>query len=48
VETFLKKSSVISYSLEALRSDASHIQKLANLEGLTAHAKSVAIRVGNK
>ncbi len=48
VETFLKKSSVISYSSEALRSDAAPIQKLATLEGLTAHAKSVAIRVGNK
>ena len=45
VETFLKKSSLISYSKEALLSDAKHIQALANLEGLTGHANSVAIRV---
>jgi histidinol dehydrogenase len=45
VETFLKKSSIISYSKAALREDAGHIQRLANLEGLTAHAASVAKRV---
>ncbi len=45
VETFLKKSSLISYSKEALLSDAPHIQALANLEGLSGHANSVAIRV---
>ncbi|MGL1931897.1 MAG: histidinol dehydrogenase [Desulfotalea sp.] len=45
VETFLKKSSIISYSRTALETDAVHIQRLANLEGLTAHANSVAIRV---
>ncbi len=46
VETFLKKSSVISYSRAALLADADHIQRLAGLEGLGAHARSVAIRVG--
>ncbi|CAG36011.1 histidinol dehydrogenase [Desulfotalea psychrophila] len=45
VETFLKKSSIISYSQTALQNDAEHIQRLANLEGLTAHANSVAVRV---
>ena len=45
VETFLKKSSIISYSKQALQNDAEHIQRLAELEGLTAHANSVAIRV---
>lgn len=45
VETFLKKSSIISYSKQALHADAEHIQRLAHLEGLTAHANSVAIRV---
>jgi histidinol dehydrogenase len=44
VETFLKKSSIISYSERALRADSEHIQMLAKLEGLTAHANSVAIR----
>lgn len=47
VETFLKKSSLISYSREALLSDAEDIQALANLEGLSAHALSVKIRVEN-
>jgi histidinol dehydrogenase len=45
VETFLKKSSIISYSEKALQADSGHIQLLANLEGLTAHANSVAVRV---
>ena len=45
VETFLKKSSIISYSREALLGDADHIRLLARLEGLTAHERSVAVRV---
>jgi histidinol dehydrogenase len=45
VETFLKKSSIISYSRNALLEDGPHIMALANLEGLSAHAKSVEIRV---
>ena len=45
VETFLKKSSVISYSKEAFLADADHIQTLAKLEGLTAHARSVEVRL---
>ncbi|NOQ47023.1 MAG: histidinol dehydrogenase [Desulfobulbaceae bacterium] len=45
VETFLKKSSIISYSRQALLNDADHIQRLAALEGLTAHGNSVAVRV---
>ena len=46
VETFLKKSSIISYSKAALLADSDHIQRLATLEGLTGHAASVARRVG--
>ena len=45
VETFLKKSSIISYSQAALIQDSEHIQRLARLEGLTAHAASVARRL---
>jgi len=45
VETFLKKSSLISYSRQALLADADDILAMANLEGLSAHALSVAIRV---
>jgi histidinol dehydrogenase len=44
VETFLKKSSIISYSESGLRNDADHIKRLARLEGLTAHAASVSAR----
>jgi len=45
VETFLKKSSIISYSRAALLEDGPHIMALANLEGLSAHAKSIEVRV---
>jgi len=45
VETFLKKSSIISYSKAALEQDADHIMGLARLEGLTAHAASVSRRI---
>ncbi|MCL2789236.1 MAG: histidinol dehydrogenase [Desulfobulbus sp.] len=45
VETFLKKSSIISYSRQALEADSEHIRRLAGLEGLTAHANSVAVRL---
>jgi histidinol dehydrogenase len=34
VETFLKKSSIISYSAQGLAADAEHIVRLAELEGL--------------
>ena len=46
VETFLKKSSIISYSKGALAADGDHIMRLAKLEGLSAHASSVAVRLG--
>lgn len=45
VETFIKKSSIISYNQAALLEDGPHIIALANLEGLSAHAKSVAVRM---
>ncbi|MCB2183383.1 MAG: histidinol dehydrogenase [Desulfobulbaceae bacterium] len=48
VETFLKKSSLISCSKDAFLADADHIQALAQLEGLTAHARSVAVRMDKK
>lgn len=46
VETFLKKSSIISYSEKALIADSDHIMRLARLEGLDGHANSVAVRLG--
>jgi histidinol dehydrogenase len=48
VETFLKKSSIISYNRPALLEDGPHIMALANLEGLSAHANSVALRLQQK
>lgn len=48
VETFLKKSSIISYSEQALIEDGDHIRMLATLEGLTAHAASVTERLSGK
>ncbi|HIQ36414.1 MAG TPA: histidinol dehydrogenase [Desulfocapsa sulfexigens] len=48
VETFLKKSSIISYSEQALKEDGDHIRLLAGLEGLTAHAASVTERLKDR
>lgn len=48
VETFVKKTSLISYPREALLADSAHIQRLANLEGLTGHARSVSIRTDDR
>ncbi|MCP4265869.1 MAG: histidinol dehydrogenase [Candidatus Brocadiaceae bacterium] len=45
VNDFLKRTSIISYSAEALRSSADDIITIANSEGLQAHAHSVKIRV---
>ena len=42
--TFIKQSSIIHYSEEALQEVADDIITLANAEGLSAHANSIAIR----
>src|SRR5690625_968818 len=44
VYDFMKKSSFIHYSETALLQEANHIETIANMEGLEAHAKSIAIR----
>ena len=44
VDDFIKKSSVIYYSKEALERDSKSIQLFANNEGLTAHANSIKVR----
>ncbi|CAI6071549.1 histidinol dehydrogenase [Cohnella sp. JJ-181] len=44
VDDFVKKSSLIRYSREALRRDAAGIASLARHEGLEAHARAVEIR----
>lgn len=45
VDDFLKKSSLIRYSKEALLRDASGIAALARHEGLEGHARAVEIRL---
>ena len=44
VDQFIKKSSIISYSRDALASCAEDIERFAENEGLTAHANSIAVR----
>lgn len=44
VDDFIKKSSIISYSREALEPIHEDIIKFANAERLTAHANSIAVR----
>ncbi|MFE6136728.1 MULTISPECIES: histidinol dehydrogenase [Bacillus] len=44
VDDFVKKSSFVSYTEEALRSVQHHIVELANKEGLHAHARAIQIR----
>lgn len=44
VDDFIKKTSIICYSKEALERDHIDIERFATNEGLTAHANSVAVR----
>lgn len=44
VDTFMKASSIIYYSREGLAEDADDIIKLAEVEGLTAHANCLRVR----
>ena len=48
VDTFMKSSSIIYYSPQGIKEDAEGIMKLAEVEGLTAHANSIRIRVKGK
>jgi histidinol dehydrogenase len=48
VENFLKRTSVVYYSREAFERDAPAIMRLAELEGLDAHAASVRVRLNRK
>lgn len=47
VDSFIKKSSFIYYSKEAIEENGEKIITLANKEGLTAHANSVKVRLNN-
>lgn len=44
VDDFLKKTSIISYSREALQAVHKDIERFAESEGLTAHANSIKVR----
>ena len=44
VDAFIKRSSIISYSRDALEPVADDIIAFANAEGLTAHANSIKVR----
>lgn len=48
VDDFVKKSSIISYSREALQAVHKDIELFAKAEGLTAHANSIAVRFENE
>jgi len=48
VDDFIKRSSLVSYSRDALREIAATVIDLAEAEGFTAHADSVRIRVHPK
>ena len=44
IENFIKKTSLIHYSKKAFQKEASDVIKLAEIEGLTAHANCIKIR----
>ncbi len=48
VDQFIKKTSIISYSREALERVHGDIELFAKSEGLTAHANSIAVRFDGK
>jgi histidinol dehydrogenase len=45
VDDFVKKSSVLSYSLQGLEADGATVMTIAEAEGLEAHAAAVGIRL---
>lgn len=48
VDDFIKKSSIISYSYEALKEIHEDVEKFAHAEQLTAHANSIHVRFENR
>jgi histidinol dehydrogenase len=48
VYDFIKRTSLLRYSAEALRAQATDIVRLANIEGLAAHGRAVAARLQPK
>lgn len=48
VDTFMKQTSLLHYSKDAFFKEADHIMRLAQTEGLGAHAGSIKIRMNKK
>lgn len=48
VDTFMKKSSFLYYSKDAIQKDGEKIIRFANEEGLTAHVNSIKVRLDNE
>lgn len=48
VETFMKKTSIIAYTQGALASVGSDVIKMAEAEGLQAHANAIRVRLGKR
>lgn len=48
VETFMKRTSIIAYTQQALNAVSSHVVRLAEAEGLAAHANAVRIRASTR
>ena len=45
VDHFIKKTSIIHYSKKAFKKEAADVMRLAELEGLDAHVKSIKVRL---
>ncbi len=45
VDNFIKKTSLIQYTQKAFRREAADIMRLAEIEGLGAHARSIKVRL---
>jgi histidinol dehydrogenase len=48
VDHFMKKTSLIQYSLSAFKREARDIMRLAHVEGLDAHANAIGVRLFSK
>jgi len=46
-EDFVKRSSVIEYSLRGLAAAAPHLRTLTRIEGLAGHGRAAELRLGN-
>jgi histidinol dehydrogenase len=48
VDHFVKTSSIIHYSRTAFKREAADVMRLAEIEGLEAHARSIKVRLGKR